>query len=588
MPPSWHALYIQPYTLTMPAQSTFKHSLLFSCTFWMFTALAEAFYHAQNPLYSVVLHAWLSFFSAVCIFFITRSHTHLRVVFFPHTHLLGLCAVFYFYFWRDVFLEKKIWLPTWVCMFFLSYVWLLPWVRKAYIKIHFPVSYTITLCITVTCAHTVFLTHPHTPTPTHNKAPTSSGVVLIIADTLRADAVLNPAKTPFLHALMQKSDVWSHAYAQASWTKPSVASMFTSLQPSEHHTNHKYSSLGDSYVTVAKHFQKQAYTGFITANYNVSKDFGFHKYFDFFKYLPPTPFLNAPPHTQPIVLYQILRFLHASCFTPENPSYFYQNGLAINQEAWHFFSEVPTHKPFLLVLHYMDAHDPYTLGNHTLWSHQQHPHPSAEEASVLKQAYERNVQKLDTHIQQLFEGLKKRGLDKTTTVLFTSDHGESFNEHGTFYHGTSLYDEQIHIPFWITPAQKQPRTVPSFAQHIDIAPTLADVLHTSPHPSWKGVSVYHPTHSQTSVLSETFHQGHVLKSLHTLDGEKHLKYILHQRNNVLSKTEKWLFNIDDDPQEKHPLPIQKFPFLITHEKHPLKISPLKYDEALLKSLGYVQ
>ena len=72
-------------------------------------------------------------------------------------------------------------------------------------------------------------------------------MVLVVADTLRADAVgaygAPPAATPFLDAFAARALVFEDASAQASWTRPAVASLMTSRHPSGHGTTGKESVL---------------------------------------------------------------------------------------------------------------------------------------------------------------------------------------------------------------------------------------------------------------------------------------------------------------------------------------------------------
>ena len=49
----------------------------------------------------------------------------------------------------------------------------------------------------------------------------------------------------------------------------------------------------------------------------------------------------------------------------------------------------------------------------------------------------------------LLEDLRQRGLHGSTLVVVTSDHGEEFLDHGGFWHGLTLYDEQIHVPLLV-------------------------------------------------------------------------------------------------------------------------------------------
>ncbi len=70
-------------------------------------------------------------------------------------------------------------------------------------------------------------------------------------------------------------------------------------------------------------------------------------------------------------------------------------------------------------------------------------------------------------------------------ILFTSDHGEAFGEHGAIHHGQNLYDEQVHVPAWIAagngalrPSQRENLAghADAFVTHLDIVPTVLDAL----------------------------------------------------------------------------------------------------------------
>src|SRR5437867_8536074 len=64
-------------------------------------------------------------------------------------------------------------------------------------------------------------------------------ILLVVIDTLRADRLGSYGNrrglSPFLDGLAARGTHFSHAYAASSWTNPSVASMFTSRYPSQHH-----------------------------------------------------------------------------------------------------------------------------------------------------------------------------------------------------------------------------------------------------------------------------------------------------------------------------------------------------------------
>jgi glucan phosphoethanolaminetransferase (alkaline phosphatase superfamily) len=70
-------------------------------------------------------------------------------------------------------------------------------------------------------------------------------------------------------------------------------------------------------------------------------------------------------------------------------------------------------------------------------------------------------------------------------VVFTSDHGEAFGEHGAIHHGQNLMDEQLHVPGWIaggggalTEAQERALAAHAgrFVTHLDLLPTVLDAM----------------------------------------------------------------------------------------------------------------
>src|SRR5262249_24603763 len=78
-------------------------------------------------------------------------------------------------------------------------------------------------------------------------------IVLIVVDTLRADRVgcYDPERrlTPFIDSLARHAYVFRHAYAQSSWTNPSIATILTSRYQSQHGIVSFESNLADNEVT---------------------------------------------------------------------------------------------------------------------------------------------------------------------------------------------------------------------------------------------------------------------------------------------------------------------------------------------------
>ena len=77
---------------------------------------------------------------------------------------------------------------------------------------------------------------------------------------------------------------------------------------------------------------------------------------------------------------------------------------------------------------------------------------SAREIAFARDSYDDCIADLDEQLGRLLDELERRGVLKSTWLIITSDHGESFGEQpGVFIHGTSLYQPQIHVPLVIVP-----------------------------------------------------------------------------------------------------------------------------------------
>jgi hypothetical protein len=112
-------------------------------------------------------------------------------------------------------------------------------------------------------------------------------VVLIVIDTLRADHLgcygHSEETSPFIDSLAAEGVRFARCHAPASWTKPSVASLITSLYPGQHGAVHFKQQLPDAVTTIA---EIMAANGFVTygyvANPNLKTLFNFDQGFHFY------------------------------------------------------------------------------------------------------------------------------------------------------------------------------------------------------------------------------------------------------------------------------------------------------------------
>jgi arylsulfatase A-like enzyme len=88
--------------------------------------------------------------------------------------------------------------------------------------------------------------------------------------------------------------------------------------------------------------------------------------------------------------------------------------------------------------------------------------------------YDSDVRYCSRHIARLFDYLRDQGLWDETNLLFSSDHGEEFYEHGRYFHRNYPYDELVHVPLIAKRADDPAggETVTEQRQLLDLAPTI--------------------------------------------------------------------------------------------------------------------
>ena len=112
-----------------------------------------------------------------------------------------------------------------------------------------------------------------------------------------------------------------------------------------------------------------------------------------------------------------------------------------------------------------------------------------------RERYRFEVEYVDRAIGDLITALKRLGLYEDSLIVFTSDHGEGLGDHDHPGHVRYLYDEAIRVPLIVKlprdhPAEERLRTAGrALARHIDVVPTVLDVVGVRPLPGQMGSSL---------------------------------------------------------------------------------------------------
>jgi arylsulfatase A-like enzyme len=355
-------------------------------------------------------------------------------------------------------------------------------------------------------------------------------LLLLVIDTLRADALScygGPVEAKHICGIAEDGGTVFTGFSHASWTKPSFASLLTSTLPSTHQTMAKTAALPAELELVSEALQKHGYsTGGIVANINLAPSFGFDQGYDEYHYLSPDYLFGAAESSSKLVFYQIGRKVALRVKPGHRVSDYYQNAEAVTGVAKDWFDRHQDSR-FFLLLHYMDPHDPYFEhpynGEAIARVTAENPDPS--QAARMRELYEGEIRYTDEWIGKLEAHLRSLGLWDDTMIVVTADHGEEFHEHGGWWHGKTLYEEQIAVPMlvkWPKGRVEAPARVDDHpVRHKDVAPTMLTLAGAPIPEAMQGKDLAVPyeqrTESERMHYAEEDHEGNVLRAIRTKD-----------------------------------------------------------------------
>lgn len=416
------------------------------------------------------------------------------------------------------------------------------------------------------------------PTPTDAARP---NVLLIVVDTWRADRL--PAygyaagSTPALDRFGEDAVRFERFYTNSSWTRPSFATLYTGRYPSSHQVHLKTDALPDEVVTLAEtlHGHGYATAGFVT-NYNTGPNFNYQQGFDTYHFLEPDLVLGtehgfgarvptgavsqvvgtdiiAMAELLPLRLYQRFFSLISTASDDVSPGTAYHDAETLTGEVLGWLEDAPE-APFFLTVGYMDPHHPFFAHPYDGigYTRAAHEHPDPEDVPRMRSLYDGEITYWDQQFGVLMDDLRERDLYDDMLIVVTSDHGEEFGEHGGFYHGTTIYEEVVHVPLFVKLPQNQRAgtTVGHWVEEADLMPTiLARVGAEIP----SGVQGNSLDEGSPFVLTEENHEGHILASLRTeVDGVAWL-VITANEDNPRGQRPVELYNVDEDPMQERDL-----------------------------------
>jgi arylsulfatase A-like enzyme len=353
-------------------------------------------------------------------------------------------------------------------------------------------------------------------------------VFFISFDTLRADHLGcygYPRETsPAIDAFSRDCVLFETAIAQASSTKPSHASIFTSLNVATHGafggTDH---ILGEDTVTLAEILKQDGYQ---TASYNsggyVRSIFGLAQGFDLYDSTVTGPFKDTVNATINWLNEnsgdKFFMFMHT--YEVHHPYTPQRRFLEIFEESY----DGPL-DPFIPV----DLLKEINSGKRSI--------TEADKQHIIN-CYDAEIRSMDDSFAHFIAYLKQEDLYEDALIIVFSDHGEELGEHGFMgWHSHTIYEELIHVPLLIKfPGQRfKGMRLEGLVRTIDILPTVLDVLDLPGPAAMEGIS-----------LMGSIQDGKVEPLLSVTQlGEKR----------AALRTQRWklfdrvLYDLDTDPEE---------------------------------------
>jgi arylsulfatase A-like enzyme len=269
--------------------------------------------------------------------------------------------------------------------------------------------------------------------------------------------------SPNIDRFAEDSVIFDNAYANATFTRSSVATIFTGFFPHRHKLRILTNRLPKGLFMLPEFLQKMGYkTSILTEAGNISTFFGFAQGVDHYR--------------------KVFRRW-------DDPRYLKNNTFK------HFNNWMKTKGPLFTYVHYRAPHFPIIppppfldmfkndkskgAQNHVIFNlvklmRKQHKFTPEEIQDVIDD-YDSTIRYVDSEVGKLFKTLKKLGLYDSSYIIFTSDHGEAMYEHGVWGHGHNVYEETSRVPLIVKfPAGKKLKgRIERITQLADIFPTFA-------------------------------------------------------------------------------------------------------------------
>lgn len=421
-------------------------------------------------------------------------------------------------------------------------------------------------------------------------------VLLIVVDALRADALGcygSPKKiTRNLDKLARKGVLFEEAYSCSNTTDPSLTSIFSGKYPRSHGiinhggrvTREEVACFNRNRTVLLSEILKQR--NYVTLSVDWLGRWhkrGFDSYIRASRQKPSfqawlRDFMRQHFHFLSTLNSRIRKIRKLPKKIP------YDDAREVTDLAIRLI-EQNKQKTFFLFVHYWDTHTPYNSPGDIAAQFQKKTSSTPTVDEILNSmpkhsnlrkrlsamigdkattdqiiaTYFSAVKFVDSQIGRLISRLRSLSILNRTLIIITSDHGESLTEHGIFFDHHGLYDVSLHVPLiFYSPHFSRSIIVEALVQHVDILPTILDVLEISESTlSFDGRSMLplisgEKTSIRSSIYAEeTYTETKMAvrtKDFKYIEGPSEEKAVCRYCNIIHGGVEE-LYNLNKDPEE---------------------------------------
>ena len=372
-------------------------------------------------------------------------------------------------------------------------------------------------------------------------------VVVVLIDTLRADRLRaydrdSRVRTPVFDRMAAEGVLFEQAQTTENWTKPSCASVLTGLTPVTHRAKTSEARLPQSAELLSEALHEAGFaTGSFIANGYVSDRFGFDQGWDDYN-----NFIRDGRSTEAENV-----FAEAGDFIEDH-----RDG--------RFFTYIQTidpHVPYDPPQSFLSMYDESSysgpvqprLTPDLLESAKQNRVTfSATDQVRLEALHDGEISYHDQELGRFMDRLRELGVADDTVVILTSDHGEEFDDHGSWGHGHSIFQELLGVPLLVhAPSRIASRRVSHTVSTLNIAQTVLDLTRVEGLPNAEGRSLVPDLRGDVPAGPQVaFSDFQEIRRV-----ARSGRYKLVVRANLSSV----LFDLAADPNEEHEREVADFP-----------------------------